>query len=70
MPRISPKIGANLKGNNLLSGGAFLSFKNSPYNKETKYFMLILLYCKYFLSHATHMRNVRNDATPMILLPF
>ena len=37
MPRIAPKIGATLKGNNLLPEEANYFLKSSPYGKEAKY---------------------------------
>ena len=38
MLRITSKIGATLKGKNLLQEEQILSFKSSPYGKEAKYF--------------------------------
>ena len=36
-----------------------LSFKSSPYGKEAKHFMVIILYYKYFLTNIMRMRNMR-----------
>ena len=38
MFRSTSKIGATLKGKNLLQEEQILSFKSSPYSKEAKYF--------------------------------
>ena len=48
LPSITSKIGATLKGKNLLLWEQFLSFKSSPYRYEAKYFVLMPLYYKYF----------------------
>ena len=55
MPRTASKIEATLQGKNLLQWEQIISFKSSPYGKEAKYFMLILLYYKYFLTNVTHI---------------
>ena len=61
MHRITSKVGATLKGKDLLPEGQFLSFKSSPYGKQATHFVLMPLYCKHFLKNVTHMRNVRNE---------
>ena len=59
MPRNAFKKGATLNGKNFSHGEQILSFKSSPYGIETKYFMLMSLYCNIFLTPVTHMRYVR-----------
>ena len=52
MPRIASKIGATLKGKNLLpEREQILSFQSSPYGKEAKYFKLMALNYKQRLLH-------------------
>ena len=61
MAKIASKLGATLKERICSHREQILSFKSSPYGKEEKHFMLLPLYRKYFFTHVTHMRNMRNE---------
>ena len=66
MPRIASKIGATLKGKNLLPEEQILweqilSFKSSHYGKKANFLCQCHFTINNFITHDTHMRTVRNE---------